>query len=163
MTLNPMQKASLAATFAKAQNQQKGNATFLGIKPPLEIEQLSITLNASPMEKSVFRQVILFVFEYMKGAELDEGHWSQLKEATGADEIILSTVFSGVLTLLRSTTRNRTPLEVFSSDCIDILKIPKEYVIELGNAVQQWYVIQALHHKLRPDYTLLAPLEITME
>jgi len=140
MTLNPMQKASLAATFAKAQNQQKGQATFLGIKAPLEIEQLSITLNASPIEKTSFRKVLAFVFEYMKGTDVTEHHWAQLKEAAGVDEIILSTVFSGALSLIRTTTRSRTPMETFSSDCIDVLKIPKEFVVEMGLAIQNWYV-----------------------
>src|SRR5688572_18810160 len=120
MTMNPMQKASLAATFAAAQKQQKGQATFLGVKPPLEIEQMSITLAASPMEKNSFRKVLAFVFEYMKGTDVNEDHWAQLKEATGVDEIILSTVFAGSLSLIRSTTRSRTPLEVFSSDCLEV-------------------------------------------
>jgi hypothetical protein len=139
MTMNPMQKASLAATFAKAQKQSKGQATFLGIKPPLEIEQLSVTLNASPMEKNNFRKVLAFVFEYMKGTDVNEDHWAQLKEATSTDEIILSTVFSGALSLVRATTRSRTPLETFTADCTDVLKIPKEFVVEMGLAIQNWY------------------------
>lgn len=140
MTMNMMQKASLAATFAKAQNQTKGQATFLGIKPPLEIEQLSVTLNATPMEKTAFKKVLAFVFEYMKGNDLNEEHWAQLKAAVNVDEIILSTVFSGALSLIRATTRSRTPLEVFSADCLDVLKIPKEFVVDMGLAIQNWYV-----------------------
>jgi len=150
MTLNPMQKASLAATFAKAQNQQKGQATFLGIKPPLEVEQLSITLNTSPLEKASFRKVLAFVFEYMKGTDVTEHHWAQLKEATSVDEIILSTVFSGALSLVRSTTRSRTPMETFSSDCMDVLKIPREFVVEMGLAIQNWYA-----HRVYPPFALL--------
>lgn len=140
MTHNPSQRASLAATFSKAQNLQKGQATFLGLKPPLEVEQLSITLTASPLEKTVFRTILKFVFEYMKGTDINESHWQQLKESTGIDELILSTVFTGVLTLVRSTTRSRTPMEVFIADCIDVLKIPKESVVDMGNAIQNWYV-----------------------
>lgn len=130
----------MAATFSKAQNLQKGQATFLGIKPPLEVEQLSITLNASPLEKPVFRTILKFVLEYLKGTDIDESHWKQLKEATGIDELILTTVFTGVLTLVRATTRTRTPMEVFTADCIDVLKIPKEFVVDMGNAIQNWYV-----------------------
>ena len=135
-----MQKASLASTFAAAQKQQKGQATFLGVKPPLEVEQMSITLNASPVEKNSFRQILAFVFEYMKGTDVNENHWAQLKEATGVDEVILSTIFAGALTLIRATTRTRTPLNIFTADCLEVLKIPKEFVVEMGLALQNWYV-----------------------
>lgn len=148
MTMNMMQKASLAATFANAKNQQKGQATFLGIKPPLEIEQLSVTLNATPLDKNQFRKVLAFVFEYMKGTDINETHWAQLKEAVTVDEVILSTVFSGALSLIRATTRGRIPLEQFTTDSVDVLKIPKEFVVEMGLAIQNWYVslqIPSLH------------------
>lgn len=140
--MDPKQRASITATFAKAQNQQKGQASFLGLRAPFEVEQLAITLTSSPLEKEAFRLVIAFVFEYMKGNEVDESHWQKLKESTNIDEIILSTVFSGTLCIFRIATRNRTALEVFTNDCLEVLKIPKEFVVEMGLAIQNWYVLK---------------------
>lgn len=138
--MDPRKRDDLSRTFSKAieSAQQKGLQTFIGFKPPYEVEKLSEILSSNTFDKSSFRKILRFVVEYMKGTDITEQHWEKLKESLNINEDILSIAFSGALTIIKKATRNRVSQNVLKHDCEDVLKIPKEYVDDISQIVQNW-------------------------
>lgn len=138
--MDPRKRDDLSRTFSKAieSAQQKGLQTFIGFKPPFEVEKLSEILSSNKFDKSSFRKILRFVVEYMKGTDITEQHWEKLKESLNIEEDTLAVAFSGALTIIKKATRNRVNQKVLKHDCEDILKIPKEYVDDINQIVQNW-------------------------
>jgi len=162
--MDASRKASLAKTFASAREaaMQRDTATFLGVTTPPEVNQF-VALLGTKIEKPIFRKIVEFVFEYLKGtsasqwptpslafrldiaqfssllAEITEQHWDSLKQSTNLPPAILNTAFAGMHTLLKRAIRTRVPVESFLQDAVEVLKIPQAFANDLGAIIKNWY------------------------
>jgi len=89
--------------------------TFLGRRPPPEIKNLSEILPSVP--EIIFKQVLKFVVEYMKGTEVTSENWQRLvQKASSTKEEDVCALFAGLLFVLKTAVRDGVEDTVFSSD-----------------------------------------------
>lgn len=151
------QRASLAKAFSKARESalRSDTATFLGTTAPNEVNQM-VALLGTKVERPAFRKVLQFVMEYMKGTELNDQHWTQLKEATGVAPAAIATTFAGLLALLKKATRSRIEEEAFKHDCLEVLKVPTEFCADLVRFLSNWCVLFLRLRKAIRAYSMLS-------
>eukprot|EP01124_Arcella_intermedia_P022187 TRINITY_DN3256_c0_g1_i1.p2 TRINITY_DN3256_c0_g1~~TRINITY_DN3256_c0_g1_i1.p2 ORF type:complete len:248 (+),score=65.16 TRINITY_DN3256_c0_g1_i1:34-777(+) len=125
-------------------------STFLGRRPPPEIRQLlDILPNTS---KPVFRSIIKFVLEYLKGTEITEEHWLKLipesENASEYEEKMSNArlLFAGLLTILRVAIRERVTEEVFKED-LAALQIQPEFISDLNSVLKKSQADEAMQQK----------------
>jgi hypothetical protein len=137
--MDPSKRADLAKTFSKARESvmKSDTATFLGFSAPAEVTQMCNLL--PKIERPIFIRLLKFVMEYLKGTKINEETWAKLREATQLPANILSTVFSGLVTLLRRATRMRVEQAQFKQD-LSVLTVPVEYINDLAAFVDNWCV-----------------------
>jgi len=109
-------------------------ATFMGRRPPEEVKQ---ALEVLPeIQKPVFRKVLQFVVEYVKGTQITEELWTKLLETSELSSAQLQLLFSGLLTILKTAVRLNLDVTNFKVD-LQNLQIGGEYIADLATAFQK--------------------------
>eukprot|EP01120_Amphizonella_sp_Union-15-10_P016274 TRINITY_DN8523_c0_g1_i1.p1 TRINITY_DN8523_c0_g1~~TRINITY_DN8523_c0_g1_i1.p1 ORF type:complete len:228 (-),score=42.27 TRINITY_DN8523_c0_g1_i1:20-703(-) len=107
--------------------------TFLGAQKNLkEIKNLFPLLQ--DLDTKIFRRILQFVLEYIKGTEITDQHWSKLQQATELKPQNLTTIYSGLYYILRNAIKNRVEVATFQTDLTEKLKVPESYVKDLTAA-----------------------------
>jgi len=133
----PSKRQALGRTFSgmRESTMQASQSTFFGTKPPSEVSQTVVIVNS--IDQPIFRRVLQFVVEYMKGTELTEQHWTKFKQTVTDTKIIskLPILFSGLFTILKTAIRSKIDVSTFKND-LTTLSIPQEFVNDLILALQ---------------------------
>lgn len=106
-------------------------SSFLGRRPPQEIKNLVELLPKVP--DTLFKRVLKFVVEHMKGTDVAPEQWQKLVQGAGeVDEQGLCTLFAGLLLILKTAVREGVE-EKFQSDLTE-LTLPAPYITLLNQA-----------------------------
>lgn len=122
-------------------------SSFLGRRPPQEIKNLVELLPRVP--DTLFKRVLKFVVEHMKGTEIPPEQWQKLVQGTTeVDEQALCALFAGLLLILKTAVRDGVE-EKFQSDLTE-LQIPPQFITLLAQARKGLYVTPNNNISLRP-------------
>jgi hypothetical protein len=106
-------------------------SSFLGRRPPQEIKNLVELLPRVP--DTLFKRVLKFVVEHLKGTDIPPEQWQKLVQSTTeVDDQSLCTLFAGLLLILKTAVRDSVD-EKFQSDLTE-LQIPAPFVTLLVQA-----------------------------
>lgn len=117
-------------------------SSFLGRRPPQEIKNLVELLPRVP--DTLFKRVLKFVVEHIKGTEIPSEQWQKLVQTTTeVDETGLCTLFAGLLMILKTAVRDGVE-ESFQSDLTE-LQVSAPYITLLAQARKGLYVFTVIY------------------
>jgi len=110
-------------------------STYMGRRPPEEVKQALEAL--TEIQKPVFRKVVKFVVEYIKGTEITEDNWAQLVEKTPeVPPENLRLLFSGLMTVLKTAVRQNLDTTQFRVD-LQNLQVPGDFIQDLATVLDK--------------------------
>lgn len=117
-------------------------ATFMGRRPPTEVKNLVEILVT--IQDIVFKRIVQFVVEHLKGTEITEEKWQMLlAKSKGLQEKDARTVFAGSLVILKTAARDRIEATTFMQDLEQLTIVgPQAQVYE--TAFKELYVFNFL-------------------
>ncbi len=123
----------------KSQSSQTMDRTsFLGPSLPSEVKGI-ITPALAQLDQRVFRKMLEYVVEYLKGTEITDENIAELQAAVDPKTAtLLPPLFTGLYYIIRAAIRTKVTLENFQSDLSEI-KFPPAFANDLGRVLSKRY------------------------
>eukprot|EP01121_Diplochlamys_sp_Union-15-3_P021567 TRINITY_DN878_c0_g1_i1.p1 TRINITY_DN878_c0_g1~~TRINITY_DN878_c0_g1_i1.p1 ORF type:complete len:223 (+),score=39.57 TRINITY_DN878_c0_g1_i1:104-772(+) len=107
--------------------------TFLGqLRYRPEVKNVISLLES--VDIKLFRRILQFVIEYMKGTDITDTIWGKLKQGSEVSTEDLKILFTGAYYILRSAFRNRIEVSTLQIDLTIKLKVPEPVVKDFCTA-----------------------------
>jgi len=124
--------------------------SFLGQSIPPEVRAIVVPL--AQVDQKLFRKILEFVVENLKGEEITNAHLTELQRATDPQTAALvPTFFSGLHYILRSAIRSKVSQEHLQADLNEI-KFPQACTQDIAKVIQKGRTVledQALDQRIR--------------
>lgn len=110
--------------------------SFLGPSLPAEVKGI-LTPALAQIDQRVFRKMLEYVVEYLKGTEITDENIAELQGAVDAKtSALLPPLFTGLYYILRAAIRTKVSLENFQTDLSEI-KFPPVFAQDLGRVLNK--------------------------
>jgi len=110
-------------------------ATYMGRRPPEEVKLALESL--AEVQKPIFRKVLQFVVNYIKGTEITEEMWTKFSDSLPeVPPENLRLLFSGLHTVMKTAIRLNLDITAFKVD-LQNLQVPGEFIQDLAAAFQK--------------------------
>jgi len=119
-------------------------STYLGRRPPPEVRQMLEILPT--ITKPIFRGVVKFVVDYIKGTDVKEESWQKLTEGLEDSKESARLLFAGLLTILRTAIRDKIPEDAFKQD-LGQLQMQGEFVADLAAVLKKSQADESIQEK----------------
>lgn len=125
--------------------------SFLGPSLPAEVKGI-LTPALAQIDQRVFRKMLEYVVEYLKGTEITDENIAELQGAVDAKTAsFLPALFTGLYYILRAAIRTKVPLEHFQTDMNEI-KFPPVFAQDLGRVLNKRYINNDNRKKRKKRY-----------
>eukprot|EP01125_Pyxidicula_operculata_P017573 TRINITY_DN6157_c0_g1_i2.p1 TRINITY_DN6157_c0_g1~~TRINITY_DN6157_c0_g1_i2.p1 ORF type:complete len:227 (-),score=47.13 TRINITY_DN6157_c0_g1_i2:29-709(-) len=112
-------------------------SSYLGRRPPAEVKAMLESLHElHQQDKTIFKKVLQFVVEHLKGTEITEEQWKKLIEQTPVEAALLRLLFAGLLMMIRTAVRIKVNEEDFKID-LQNLQVTGDFVPDLVAALKK--------------------------
>jgi len=124
--------------------------SFLGQSIPQEVRAIVTPL--ASVDQKLFRKILAYVVENLKGEEITNAHLTELQRSTN-ERIgpLVPTLFSGLHYIIRSAIRSKVSQEHLQAD-LDEIKFPQTCTQDISKVIQNGRSIleeQALEQRIR--------------
>jgi len=110
--------------------------SFLGPSLPAEVKGI-LTPALTQMDQRVFRKMLEYVVEYLKGTEITDENIAELQAAVDPKTAsLLPPLFTGLYYILRAAIRTKVAQEDFQKDLGEI-KFPPVFAQDLGRVLNK--------------------------
>jgi len=124
--------------------------SFLGQTVPQEVRAIATPL--ATVDQKLFRKILEFVVENLKGEEITNAHLTELQRATDEQtSALVPTFFSGIHYIVRSAIRTKVSLEHLQVDLNEI-KFPAACTQDIAKVLQKGRAVleeQAFDQRIR--------------
>lgn len=114
--------------------------SFLGPSLPAEVKGI-LTPALAQIDQRVFRKMLEYVVEYLKGTEITNENIAELQEAIDPKTAaLLPPLFTGLYYILRAAIRTKVTIENFMADLTEV-KFPPVFAQDLGKVLNKRYLL----------------------
>lgn len=114
--------------------------SFLGPSLPTEVKGI-LTSALAQIDQRVFRKMLEYVVEYLKGTEITDENIAELQAAVDArTAALLPPLFTGMYYIFRAAIRTKVTIEHFQHDMAEI-KFPPVFAQDMARVLNKRYYI----------------------
>lgn len=114
--------------------------SFLGPTLPAEVKGI-LNPALAQIDQRVFRKMLEYVVEFLKGTEITDENIAELQAAVDArTSALLPPLFTGLYYIIRAAIRTKVSQENFQSDLAEI-KFPPVFAQDLGRVLNKRYIL----------------------